>query len=525
MDNPNKGPLLKTTVALVGIAVLTVFAVLEQVWAGLDPWLIAVDIAVGLALVASAGMARGPKVERLLIASVGVLWLVGSVLPAARLTHQAALVAALVAFPSGRPKGTASWLLIALGIPIAFGVVPQAGAAAVFAAVGAATPWGSITGRFPRVAAVGVAFVLFGSWWLSRNFSSEVDPVTALIVYEIALLLIATGFPLAAASVVASREKLADRLLGGEVQAGLAGLEGVMQEVLRDPSVRILAGSGSGGNEGSPGLLEVIDNETMVARVGYSTRALDDPAVAAAVSAAVSMAARRERLEADQLEQLFQLEEARARLLAAADRQREIMARQLLDDVVAPLRSAISMIESRRRDGEPHEGTEAIDIVVQELTAADEEVLGLVAGIPPAPLGDGRVIGAIESLARRSPVPVTVSSTSVQSDVETEMTLFYVCSEALANSVKHSGARNIEVGLSLENDRIALRVSDDGRGGADPSGAGLQGLADRVAARGGRLQVVSPPGAGTIVTATIPRSRSAATALPVSPPPRPRRDR
>ena len=504
MDNPNKGPLLKTTVALVGIAVLTVFAALEQVRAGLDPWLIAVDIAVGLAFVASAGMAPGPKGERLLIASVGVLWLVGSVLPAARLTHEAALVAALVAFPSGRPKGTASWL-IALAIPIAFGVVPQAGAAAVFAAVGAATPWGSITGRFPRVAAVGVAFVLFGSWWLSRNFSSEVDPVTALIVYEIALLLIATAFPLAAASVVASREKLADRLLGGEVQAGLAGLEGVMQEVLRDPSVRILAGNGSGGKEGSPGLLEVIDNETMVARVGYSTRALDDPAVAAAVSAAVSMAARRERLEGDQQEQLFQLEEARARLLAATDRQREIMARQLLDDVVAPLRSAISMIESRRRDGEPHEGTEAIDIVVQELTAADEEVLGLVAGIPPAPLGDGRVIGAIESLARRSPVPVTVSSTSVQSDVETEITLFYVCSEALANSVKHSGARNIEVGLSLENDRIALRVSDDGRGGADPSGAGLQGLADRVAARGGRLQVVSPPGAGTIVTATIPR--------------------
>ena len=289
MDNPNKGPLLKTTVALVGIAVLTVFAALEQVRAGLDPWLIAVDIAVGLAFVASAGMAPGPKGERLLIASVGVLWLVGSVLPAARLTHEAALVAALVAFPSGRPKGTASWL-IALAIPIAFGVVPQAGAAAVFAAVGAATPWGSITGRFPRVAAVGVAFVLFGSWWLSRNFSSEVDPVTALIVYEIALLLIATAFPLAAASVVASREKLADRLLGGEVQAGLAGLEGVMQEVLRDPSVRILAGNGSGGNEGSPGLLEVIDNETMVARVGYSTRALDDPAVAAAVSAAVSMA-------------------------------------------------------------------------------------------------------------------------------------------------------------------------------------------------------------------------------------------
>ena len=80
-----------------------------------------------------------------------------------------------------------------------------------------------------------------------------------------------------------------------------------------------------------------------------------------------------------------------------------------------------------------------------------------------------------------------------------------MCSEAMANAVKHAGARRIEVTLDEQADLITLRVSDDGRGGADPSGTGLQGLADRVSSRGGRLRVDSPPGAGTTIMATLPR--------------------
>jgi signal transduction histidine kinase len=87
---------------------------------------------------------------------------------------------------------------------------------------------------------------------------------------------------------------------------------------------------------------------------------------------------------------------------------------------------------------------------------------------------------------------------------EAETALFYVCCEALANAVKHAGATRVAIAVERKEDGVVATVTDDGRGGADPSGSGLVGLADRLAARNGRLRVDSPPGAGTRVTATIP---------------------
>jgi signal transduction histidine kinase len=104
------------------------------------------------------------------------------------------------------------------------------------------------------------------------------------------------------------------------------------------------------------------------------------------------------------------------------------------------------------------------------------------------------------------------TSPAAASDPDTEATLFYVCSEALTNAVKHATASQIDIAINRVDDAVVVTVADDGCGGADPSGSGLQGLADRLAARGGQLRVVSPPGAGTTVTATIPASRSSARA-------------
>jgi len=151
------------------------------------------------------------------------------------------------------------------------------------------------------------------------------------------------------------------------------------------------------------------------------------------------------------------------------------------------------------------EAAEALEIVTRELKTAQTEVMGLVSGVPPRRLGDGRLVDAIRAMTQRSGIPVEVTAAPIDSDVDTETTLFYVCSEAMTNTVKHAGARRIEVTLDEQADLITLRVSDDGRGGADPSGTGLQGLADRVASRGGRLRVDSPPGAGTTIMATLPR--------------------
>jgi signal transduction histidine kinase len=148
---------------------------------------------------------------------------------------------------------------------------------------------------------------------------------------------------------------------------------------------------------------------------------------------------------------------------------------------------------------------EALDVVSSELAAATAEIVDLVAGVPPALLGDGRLRDALDTLAQRSPVPVSVTvAADASGDADTETALFYVCSEALANAVKYADATGVDITVRRVNGAIEAVISDDGRGGADASGSGLQGLADRLAARRGRLRVDSPPGAGTTVTARLP---------------------
>ena len=86
-----------------------------------------------------------------------------------------------------------------------------------------------------------------------------------------------------------------------------------------------------------------------------------------------------------------------------------------------------------------------------------------------------------------------------------ELAAYFVASEALANVAKYSQATHATVCVSRAGPTVSIEIADDGIGGADDSrGSGLRGLADRVEALDGRLRVVSPPGAGTTVTAELP---------------------
>jgi signal transduction histidine kinase len=88
--------------------------------------------------------------------------------------------------------------------------------------------------------------------------------------------------------------------------------------------------------------------------------------------------------------------------------------------------------------------------------------------------------------------------------VQVETAAWFVVSEALANAAKHSGAERAAIWLTQRNGSLQVEVVDDGRGGADPAGAGLKGLAQRVAALDGTLEVHSPPGGPTVVRALLP---------------------
>jgi signal transduction histidine kinase len=151
----------------------------------------------------------------------------------------------------------------------------------------------------------------------------------------------------------------------------------------------------------------------------------------------------------------------------------------------------------------------ALDVVRTELDAARSELDGLVAGVAPADLGGGRLAAALEGLARRCYVPTAVSADPrCAGSASAEQTLYYVAAESLANALKHSGAAALAVSAYRDGDHLVVEVSDDGRGGADPNGLGLLGLADRVAAARGRLTVTSEAGRGTTVRAQVPATGS-----------------
>jgi signal transduction histidine kinase len=88
---------------------------------------------------------------------------------------------------------------------------------------------------------------------------------------------------------------------------------------------------------------------------------------------------------------------------------------------------------------------------------------------------------------------------------ELEATAYYIASETLTNVAKHAQATEATVRIGDHDGVLRVQITDDGCGGADPSGgSGILGLRDRAEAAGGRLHVVSPPGRGTVVTASLP---------------------
>jgi signal transduction histidine kinase len=143
----------------------------------------------------------------------------------------------------------------------------------------------------------------------------------------------------------------------------------------------------------------------------------------------------------------------------------------------------------------------------REVEAAIGELGQLANGVHPAELDDGLSV-ALSALAARSSFAVSVSAEVGRLPEPVEAAAYFVCSEALANAAKHAQADSARVTATADAAWLRVEVGDDGVGGADATGSGLRGLADRVEALGGHLTVVSPRDAGTRILAELPcRSR------------------
>jgi signal transduction histidine kinase len=200
-----------------------------------------------------------------------------------------------------------------------------------------------------------------------------------------------------------------------------------------------------------------------------------------------------------------QLTASRKRIVEAADDARRRIERDLHDGAQQRLVALALSLRMLARKAEPVTAARVEDCI-RELHAALDELRQLARGIHPVVLTERGLLPALQALAARSPVPVRVEAELEERlPPAHEAALYYVAAEALTNVAKHARADSTDVRVGRPDGWAELTVTDDGVGGAaTDGGSGLRGLADRLDALGGRIEVTSAPGAGTTVRARVP---------------------
>jgi signal transduction histidine kinase len=248
--------------------------------------------------------------------------------------------------------------------------------------------------------------------------------------------------------------------------------------------------------------------DTPIAALIHDAALLERRALLTAAGAAARLALENERLQAELRAQLAELRASRARIVSTGDEERRRLERDLHDGAQQRLLTlGLALQLARARLGPDANG--AAELLAEadgELQAALDELRELARGIHPAVLTEQGLAAALKTLAERSSVPVTIADVPEQRlPAPAEAAAYFLVSEALANVAKHACATRVRVSVAQLDGHVDVDVDDDGVGGADPShGSGLRGLADRVHALDGRLELVSPPGRGTHVHAVIP---------------------
>jgi len=215
------------------------------------------------------------------------------------------------------------------------------------------------------------------------------------------------------------------------------------------------------------------------------------------VATAIANAATREELTA-----------SRARIVAAADDARRRFERDLHDGAQQGLVSLGLELRALEAAVPPELPAlkRQISNMVSGLAGISEDLQEIARGIHPAILSKGGLGPALNTLARRSGVPVKLDLRLNRELVESaEVAAYYVVAEALTNAAKHARATEVTVCVEVDGANLRLSIQDDGIGGAHAGkGSGLAGLTDRVEALGGQIEIASHTGSGTSLLVEIP---------------------
>lgn len=297
-------------------------------------------------------------------------------------------------------------------------------------------------------------------------------------------------------------------------------LESALRRALEDPSLVLLSWSSEHQSyldaAGRPTPLPSAGAHRSVTRIGredapvaalvHDAALHEDAGMIQAVLAAVRLTVDHDRLQSQIREQLAEVEQSRARILAATDAERRRIERDLHDGAQQRLVALGLALRLAEREAEGSH-RELLGQAAVELAAAVADLRDLAHGIHPSVLTDAGLATALTSLADRSAVP-----TALHTDIPREPSpsvaaaAYFTVAEALTNAAKHAQATQAQVHVELAEGVLHLTITDDGVGGLDPSrGTGWRGIMDRVAAVGGTMRHQSPAGgAGTRIEVELP---------------------
>jgi signal transduction histidine kinase len=493
----------------VGFGVAVEWVLFES---SLNAALTAADFIVGCLLIGCGVLAWDRRPENrvgALMTLAGFTWFAGNLGSATVYLHRGPLVHLVLSYPTGRLRGRAARIVVALAYVDAL-VRPLASNDTLTLVLAVAVAFAALRSSEPasRVASLGLSAALALT---TVDRLADLGHSAALLwIYDalIASIAVFLTFDL----LLGARAEATARGLVVDLGAigGTTGLRDRLARALGDPSLVV--------GYRRPGTREFVDDEGSALVLptpgsGRTATRLErdheeigvlvhdealhaDQQLVETVAAAAQLAMANALLQAETREQAVSLETSRRRIVEAIDRERRRLEQELH---VGPQRLLADAAATLERVGGPAATIE------HELAEARQELRELAQGLRPAALTKGGLLPALTVLAERSPLPVRVRGDVGRQAPAVEAALYFVCSEGLANAVKHADATAVSIAIDESGSRVRATVSDDGVGGAALSrGSGLAGLTDRVEALGGTLHVESPRGHGTRIVAELP---------------------
>jgi signal transduction histidine kinase len=247
------------------------------------------------------------------------------------------------------------------------------------------------------------------------------------------------------------------------------------------------------GPDDGRAVMAITEGSAPVALLAHDPAVLEAPSLAVSVASATRLAVSNSRLQARVRARVAEVDASRRRIVEAADAQRRLLGSELREGPERRLECVAALVG----DLDPE--------LSVALVAARSDLRDLARGIHPATLTDHGLGPALGELAAGCPIPVDLRVGSDRLPSQIEAAAYFVCSEALTNVAKHAKASRVAIRVSAGDERLRIEVTDDGVGGADPSGGtGLLGLMDRVEALGGGLELDKPAKGGTRLRADVP---------------------